>query len=187
MVAVRLPVATGVNVAATLQLALAARVPAVRQSVPLEGVPSAKSPEFVPPRTTVEMVSPAFPVLVRVTTCCPLVTPKFMFPNCIVVAPKLATGCIAVPLRTRMCGLPASFGVSEIEREAVRPVPPAEPGLKITFTTQDPVVAGKFVPLVQVFVPRMKSLAFVPLIAGVPETETAAEVGLLSVVDCGEL
>jgi hypothetical protein len=38
MVAERLPFAVGVNVAATLQLAVAARVPTVRQSVPVAGV-----------------------------------------------------------------------------------------------------------------------------------------------------
>jgi hypothetical protein len=69
IVAVRLPVAVGVNVAATLQLALAARVPTVRQSRPLKGVASAKSPLFVPPKRTVEMLSEAFPVFVKVTDC----------------------------------------------------------------------------------------------------------------------
>lgn len=69
MVAVRLPFAVGVNVAATLQLALAARLPTVRQSVPLEGVTCAKSPTFAPPGSTLEMFSVPLPVFVRVTIC----------------------------------------------------------------------------------------------------------------------
>ena len=185
MVAVRLPVAVGVNVAATLQLALATRVLTVRQSVPLDGVASAKSPAFVPPRRMLEILSVAFPVFVKVTTCCPLVWPVSKLPNAIVVALKPAAGCIAVPFKVTVCGL---FGSeSEIVRVAVRLVPPVEPGLKITFTTQVPVVAGKLKPLVHELAPREKSPAFVPVIAGVPETVTAADVGLLSVTACGAL
>lgn len=64
---------------------------------------------------------------------------------------------------------------------------PAAVGWKVILTVQTPVVAGIFAPLVQVFVPIAKSPAFVPLIAGVPEIETAAEVKLLSVTVCGPL
>ena len=186
MVALRLPVAVGVNVAATLQLALAANVPTVRQSVPLEGITCAKSPAFVPPRTTLEMVMEALPVLVKVTNCCAVVVPVFTLPKAREFPLRLATGCIAVPLRETVCGLLAS-GESEIERVAARLVPPEAPGLKITFTTHDPVVATKLNPLVQVLLPRAKSLALVPEIEGVPETVTADEVGLLSVTGCAAL
>jgi hypothetical protein len=79
------------------------------------------------------------------------------------------------------------FEEFEIDRVAVRPVPPVAPGLKITFVTQEPVEAGKLLPLVHAFVPREKSLAFVPEMDGVLVTVTAAEVGLLSVTACGEL
>ena len=92
MVAVRLPNTVGVNVAATLQLALAGKLPTVRQSVPLDGVTWAKSPEFVPPRTTLGIFSIALPVFVNVTVCCAVATPKLELPNGIVVALKLATG-----------------------------------------------------------------------------------------------
>jgi len=81
-----------VNVAATLQLALAAKLPTVWQSVPLDGVTFAKSPEFVPPRTTLVIFSVALPVFVNVTVCCAVATPKLELPNGIVVALKLATG-----------------------------------------------------------------------------------------------
>jgi hypothetical protein len=92
MVAVRLPVAVGVKVAATLQLEPAARLVTVWQSVPLEGVALAKSAAFVPPRTMPEMASVALPVFVKVTTCCPLVWPVSKLPNAIVVPLKPATG-----------------------------------------------------------------------------------------------
>ncbi len=92
MVALRVPVAVGVKVAATLQLALTASEPTVRQSVPLVGVTCAKSPAFVPARSTLEMVSDAFPVLVKVTICCPLVTPVSKLPKVMVEPLKPATG-----------------------------------------------------------------------------------------------
>lgn len=93
---------------------------------------------------------------------------------------------MVVPLRETVCGLPVS-GESEMERLAARLVPPVAPGLKITFTTQDPVFATRVKPLVQELVPSEKSLAFVPLMEGVPETLTADEVGLLRVTGCAVL
>ena len=99
IVALRLSSAVGVNVAATTQLAPAATVPTVRQSVPLAGVANAKSVMFAPPNNTLAMLSVAFPVFVSVTVCCPLVTPKFTLPNPIALPLfKLTMGCVAVPL-----------------------------------------------------------------------------------------
>jgi hypothetical protein len=184
MVAERLPVAVGVNVAATLQLALAARLPTVRQSVPLEGVACAKSPGFVPPRSALEIFSVPLPVLVSVTNCCPLVTPVSRLPKAIVELFKLATGCVAVPLRATVS---VPFEELVMESVADRLAPPVTTGLKITFTTQEPVVAGKLAFSVQLFVPSEKSPALVPLIDGAPVTVTAAPVGLLSVTGCAAL
>jgi hypothetical protein len=176
----------GVKVAATTQLEAAVSVDKPTQFVPLDGVASAKSPAFVPPSITLVIVIDALPVLVSVTVICPLVTPVFSFPKAIVEPLKVATGWIAVPLKETMCGLPES-GESEMVRLAARLVPPDAPGVNITFVTHDPVVFGKLAPLVHVFVPSVKSLAFVPVMEGVPETLTAPEVGLLSVTGCGEL
>ena len=92
MVAARLPKSVGVNVAATLQLALGTKLLTVRQSVPLEGVTGAKSPAFVPPRAALVMFSAALPVFVKVTVCCAVTTPKLELPNDMVVELKLATG-----------------------------------------------------------------------------------------------
>jgi len=99
MVALRPLRAVGVNVAATLQLELAASEPTVRQSEPLAGVARAKSPAFVPLKTTLEIVRVVLPVFVSETICWPLATVTFWFPNGIVAAPRVATGWIAVPLR----------------------------------------------------------------------------------------
>jgi len=186
MVALRALAAVGVNVAATTQLADAARSVVFVHCVPLDGTTIAKSPGFVPPRAMLLRLRFAFPVFVSVTVICEVATPTLEFPNAIVFPLKLATGCIAVPLRVTRCGLVAS-GESEIESVAVRPVPPAAPGLKITLTTQFPVVAGTFAPVVQELVPRVKSPGLVPLIEGVLEIVTAVAVGLLRVTAWGEL
>ena len=76
ILAVRLPVAVGVNIAATTQLALAAKEVTERQSVPLAGVANAKSPGLpVVPNAKLIPVNGAFPVLVSVTVCCALIWP----------------------------------------------------------------------------------------------------------------
>jgi hypothetical protein len=186
MVALRALAAVGVNVAATTQLADAARTVVFVHCVPLDGTTIAKSPGFVPPSAILLRLRFAFPVFVSVTVICEVATPTLEFPNGIVFPLKLATGWIAVPLRVTRCGLVAS-GESEIESVAVLPVPPAAPGWKITLTTQLPVVAGTFAPVVQVLVPKMKSPGLVPLIVGVLEIVTVVPVGLLRVTAWGEL
>src|ERR1700681_4733029 len=69
-VALRLPSAVGVNVAAIVHVPPAATVPTVRQSVPLPGVASAKSPEFVPANVTLVIVSVVAPLFVSVDVIC---------------------------------------------------------------------------------------------------------------------
>lgn len=72
-VAARPPVAVGVKVAAMTQVPPdAATLGIVRQSVPLAGVTSLKSPGFVPVMVTPEIVSAAAPVLVSVEVICAL-------------------------------------------------------------------------------------------------------------------
>lgn len=97
----------------------------------------------------------------------------------------VTSGAIAVPLS--VTGKEAAGDVSEIVRVAERAVPPDAPGVKTTETVHDPVVAGRVWP-VQLLVLIEKSLRLVPVIVGaVPETVTAAFVGLLSVTVCDEL
>ena len=64
--------AEGVKVAAITQVPPAIIVPAVRQSVPLDGVTSVKSPMFVPVMAIAEMDSDAEPLLVSVEVIFPL-------------------------------------------------------------------------------------------------------------------
>jgi len=70
--ALKLPVADGVNVTLTVQVLLGATAAPVQVSALL-----AKSLAFVPLIVTVEMLSAALPVLLRVTVCDALVVPTF--------------------------------------------------------------------------------------------------------------
>jgi hypothetical protein len=97
---------------------------------------------------------------------------------------KPAAGCVAVPLSETVS---VPFEELVMDSVAARLVPPVAPGLKVTFTTQEPFVAGKLAPLVQVLLLSEKSPAFVPEIDGKLETVTAEEVGLLSVTGCAAL
>jgi hypothetical protein len=74
-VAAREPVATGVNVKAMLHVPLAAIVPTVRQSVPLAGATSAKSPGLVPVIVTPVIVTELEPLLVSVEVRAALAVP----------------------------------------------------------------------------------------------------------------
>ena len=71
-VALRLPRAEGVKVAAMVQVAPAGTVPTVRQSVPLAGVTRAKSVELVPPSVTMVIVRVPVPEFVNVEVICAL-------------------------------------------------------------------------------------------------------------------
>jgi len=74
---------------------------------------------------------------------------------------------------------------AKIVSAALRLTPPADPGLKITLTTQVPVLAGS-VALTQPLVPKIKSAALVPEIV-VVVVFTDDPVGFESVTACGEL
>lgn len=184
IVAPRLPVALGSNVAAITQLDDAARLVVLVHCAPLEGVTIAKSAEFVPPSTMFEMFSAALPVLVRVTVCCPVVTPTSEPPNVMVVEFRLATGAMAVPLKET--GNDATGDVSEIVSVAVRFVPPDAAGVNVTPIVQEEFAAT--VLPVQLLFTSAKSPGLVPVIVGrVPETVAAEPVGLLSVTVCEPL
>jgi hypothetical protein len=92
IVALLPPSAVGVNVTAIVQLPAAATVPTVRQSVPLAGATSAKSPGFVPASVTLAIVSVPVPEFVSTVVICPVATPWRWFPNGIVVGRKLTPG-----------------------------------------------------------------------------------------------
>jgi hypothetical protein len=92
-VAVRLPVADGVNVTLTVQVLLGVTVAPAQVLALL-----AKSLAFVPPIVTVEMVRLAVPLLVTVTVCGVLVTPTFCGLNVRLVGEK-DTGVAAVTVR----------------------------------------------------------------------------------------
>ncbi len=68
--AVRVPLAAGVKVTLIVQLALAL-------TLEPQVFVSAKSPMLVPVMLMLVMVSVAFPVLLKVTTCATLVVPTF--------------------------------------------------------------------------------------------------------------
>ncbi len=75
-VALRAPVAVGVNVAAIVQLALDATVPIVRQSgAPPVGAARWKSPEFVPVNVTLVIVSVVAALFVNKEVICAVVPP----------------------------------------------------------------------------------------------------------------
>jgi hypothetical protein len=69
--ALRLPLAVGLKVTLIVQFAPAASVLGLRGQV----LVCAKSPALVPLIPTLVMVSAAFPLLVSVTVCAPLVVP----------------------------------------------------------------------------------------------------------------
>ena len=130
-VAVRIPVAVGVNVMPTVHVALAA------SAAPLQVFAEiAKSPAFVPVTVAVVMFKVAFPVFCTVTVAAALVVPWGVFGSCTGLVGVMVTAGVAaakpLPISARVCGLPVASSV--IWRVADRgPVPP---GVKVTPTMQ---------------------------------------------------
>ena len=91
--AVRAPVAVGLNVTLITQFALAAKVAGLTGHV----LVCAKSPAFAPVIETPVIVIAALPLLVSVTVCAALVVPCACDANVSEVGAKLATGAV-VPL-----------------------------------------------------------------------------------------
>ena len=90
--AVRVPGSAGVNVTLIVQLPFGA-------SVLPQVVVRVKSPESVPVTTWLAMVKVPVPVLLRVTVWAGLVVPTFWPVKVRLVAVRLATGAVAVPVR----------------------------------------------------------------------------------------
>jgi hypothetical protein len=126
--AVRLPVADGANVTLMEQFAFTASVALLAGHV----LVCAKSLAFVPVRVTLEMVSGAVPVLVRVTLCAALVVVMSWPAKVRLAGESETTGTTPVPVSGILCGLPEALSVTE--SEAFRA--PVADGLKVTLIVQ---------------------------------------------------
>ena len=93
-VALRLPVADGVNVTLTVQALLGGTVEPVQVSAL-----TAKSPAFVPTTVTVETIRLPLPVLVMVSVWAALIEPMGLLPKLKPGADKLTMGAVPVPLK----------------------------------------------------------------------------------------
>jgi len=171
--AVRVPLARGLKVTLTVQLAPAATL------VP-QLLVWAKSPEFVPATAIPVMLKAALPVLWIVTGCGGLVTPTGSFPSARLVGEALKAGLVLVPVpeRITLCGLPVALSV-KVTAAARAPV---VVGLKVTLTVQM-APAALLAPQLLVWA---KSPEFVPVIAMLVMLKAALPV-LLRVIACGEL
>jgi hypothetical protein len=160
-VALRLPVAVGVNVAAIVHVPSAATVPIVRQSLPLVGVTRAKSPGFVPVKVTLVIVNGPVPELVNVDVDWTLVVCKGWLPNGTVVGAKPTPGVVPVPVNVMTCVAGVALSVNVIV--ALRG--PVVRGENVAATTQLELAASvvsvrQSVPLAGVA--NAKSATFVP-------------------------
>src|SRR5207302_790932 len=110
-VAVRAPVAAGVNVTVKAQLADAATGPPARGHGATPEPATAKSPGFEPARAMLVMLRVAVPLLVRVTVCTGLVVLRRWSPKARLVGAKVTAGTIPVPASDTNCGLPGASPV----------------------------------------------------------------------------
>ena len=146
-IALRLPVAVGLNLTVIVQLPPAGTLdPQVFDWV--------KSLGFVP-FSAIPILNADVPTLVRVTVCAELIVPTFWLPKLRLVVERLTE--VPVPVSATFCGLPPPLSV--IDTEAAR-VPMAR-GAKLTLMAQ---LARAATLLPQVFV-CVKSPLFVPVMA----------------------
>src|SRR3989441_8105535 len=110
-VAVRAPVAAGVNVTVKAQLADAATGPPARGHGATPEPATAKSPGFEPARAMLVMLRVAVPLLVRVTVCAGLVVLRRRSPKARLVGAKVTAGTMPVPASDTDCGLLAASSV----------------------------------------------------------------------------
>jgi hypothetical protein len=126
-VAVRAPLAAGVNITAIVQWAAAAtELPQVSDSV--------KSLALMPVGARLVILKVALPVLVRVRICGELVMSTGWLPKARLVGERLATAAVLVPVPERLTvwGLPAAL--SEMLRVPLRV--PLAVGVKTTLIVQ---------------------------------------------------
>jgi hypothetical protein len=131
-VASREPVAEGVKVTPTEQVALGAMLAPEQPSAVL-----AKSAALLPPRLTVLIFKAVVPLLVTVTVCAALVVPTGWLPKPRLVADRLTAGATPVPERLTVWGVSAALSL--IVRVASRE--PVAKGVKVTLTEQVPLGA----------------------------------------------
>src|SRR5207248_1505888 len=131
MEALRVPAAVAENVTLILQAVPAARLPLPTGQVSAEMV---KSPELVPPSTTLENVTGLLPVFVIWTLCGLLVVPVFCAPKVRLTGLKLRVKVPIwpVPLSVIVCGLPVALSVTVMDAERA----PAAVGEKVTLMAQ---------------------------------------------------
>src|SRR5438445_201212 len=110
-VAVRPPVAAGVNVTVKAQLADAATGPPARGHGATPEPATAKSPGFEPARAMLVMLRVAVPLLVRVTVCGGLVVLRRWAQKARLVGAKVAAGAMPMPASDTDCGLPGASSV----------------------------------------------------------------------------
>ncbi len=145
-VALRPPVAVGVNVAAILQVPPAATDPISRQSAtpgPF-GATSWKSPGFVPVSVTLVIVTADDALLVSTVVICALATPVRWLPNNTVVGLKFTVEVTPAPLMETDCVDPATAPASSVITSVTGPYERTVVGAKVTTIVQlDPAVIAE--------------------------------------------
>src|SRR2546427_414264 len=147
-VAVRAPVAAGVNVTVKAQLADAATGPPARGHGATPEPATAKSPGFEPARAMLVMLRLAVPLLVRVTVCAVLVALSRWLTTARVVGTRAAAGITPAPASDTYCGLLAASSV--MVTVAVRA--PVAAGVKLMLIVQlapgatEPAPVGQVLP-----------------------------------------
>src|SRR5579863_571185 len=182
IVAVRAPVAVGVNVTLITHdpVFATSTKPAVQVVVPAT---MAKSPALAPVMVTgvpAASVTEDAAEFDKVSVIAALVVPCAWLPNCTGAGASPIVP-VPVPLSVSACGLPGALSVTLIC--AVRA--PVAPGVKVTLMTHEPVLATNTKPATQVVVPptMAKSLALAPVnVTGVPAPNVAAPLPVLDTV-----
>jgi hypothetical protein len=131
----RVPVAVGVNVTFTMQVAPAPSVPPGAGQVPPDAI--AKSPLFAPVMdipVTVRVALPGFP---SITDCDMLVVPTIWAEKFVGLPGSETAGPIPVPDSATVCGLPGALSVIVSVAERV----PGAVGVKTRFTAHAVAVA----------------------------------------------
>jgi len=170
----RLPIAVGLKVMLTMQLAPAAS-PAPPMGHGVLEVDNAKSLAFPPVSPMVLMINTAFPVLVSVRVCGVVVVPTVMLTNWKALLLGLMIGAMPLPVK----GTDNAVGF-ELAMLIVAVRGPEAMGLKVTVIVQLKP-AAKLVAQVVVFA---KSPAFTPVSAMPVMASVPAPVALVKVTTC---
>src|SRR3989475_117990 len=159
-VAVRAPVAVGVNVTVKAKLDGAGTGPLARGHGATPEPATAKSPGFEPARAMLVMLRVAVPLLVRVTVCSGLVVLRRWSPKPRLVGAMVTAGAMPIPASDTDCGLPGASSV--MVTVAVRA--PVAAGVKLMLIAQlapgatEPAPVGQVLPAA-----KAKSAACAPV------------------------